>query len=115
MYTFAEVMPFDNNSFDVVWTQHASMNIADKSRLYSEMYRVLKPNEWGWLVIYDIFKGPKKYEREGDNNNTTTTTFSYPGPWASNQSLNLDMTATYFKDLIYALYRVRGIFYLFLS
>ena len=40
-------MPFDNNSFDVVWTQHASMNIADKSRLYSEMYRVLKSNEGG--------------------------------------------------------------------
>jgi SAM-dependent methyltransferase len=30
-------MPFDNNSFDIIWTQHASMNIADKQKLYSEM------------------------------------------------------------------------------
>ena len=27
-------MPFENSSFDIVWTQHASMNIADKSKLY---------------------------------------------------------------------------------
>ena len=30
-------MPFDNNSFDIIWTQHASTNIADKQKLYSEM------------------------------------------------------------------------------
>jgi len=34
------------------------MNIADKQKLYSEMFRVLKP--MGTLVIYDIFKGPRK-------------------------------------------------------
>lgn len=55
-------MPFEDGSFDIVWTQHASMNIADKEKLYSEIYSVLKP--MGRLVIYDIFKGPKEGEQE---------------------------------------------------
>lgn len=50
-------MPFDNASFDVVWTQHASMNIEDKELLYSEIHRVLRPN--GTLALYDIMAGPK--------------------------------------------------------
>src|SRR5688572_25709446 len=29
-------MPFPDASFDVAWTQHSSMNIADKESLYSE-------------------------------------------------------------------------------
>ena len=32
----ALALPFDDGSFDVAWTQHASMNIADKGRLYAE-------------------------------------------------------------------------------
>ena len=36
-------LPFDDRSFDVVWTEHVAMNIPDKSRLYREMHRVLKP------------------------------------------------------------------------
>src|SRR6516165_7160005 len=35
-------LPFDNASFDVVWSQNAAMNIADRDRLYTEMHRVLK-------------------------------------------------------------------------
>ena len=38
-------LPFEGGSFDVVWTQHVAMNIADRPRLYSEMHRVLKR---GW-------------------------------------------------------------------
>ena len=49
-------LPFDDASFDVVWTAHVAMNIPDKSRLYSEMHRVLKPG--GTLAIYDILAGP---------------------------------------------------------
>ena len=36
-------LPFDDASFDVVWSQNAAMNIADRDRLYREMRRVLKP------------------------------------------------------------------------
>jgi MPBQ/MSBQ methyltransferase len=52
----ALALPFDETSFDVVWTQHASMNIGEKARLYGEMYRVLKPG--GQLALYDILAGP---------------------------------------------------------
>jgi SAM-dependent methyltransferase len=48
-------MPFEDGSFDLVWTQHASMNIADKERLYGEMHRVLRPG--GRLVLHDMMAG----------------------------------------------------------
>ena len=34
-------LPFEDMSFDVVWSQNAAMNIADRDRLYREMRRVL--------------------------------------------------------------------------
>jgi MPBQ/MSBQ methyltransferase len=49
-------LPFADRSFDVAWTQHASMNIADKPRLYAEAHRVLKSG--GRFAIYDILQGP---------------------------------------------------------
>ena len=36
-------LPFRDNSFDVVWTQHVQMNIPDKNKFYSGIKRVLKP------------------------------------------------------------------------
>src|SRR5215831_11570991 len=38
----ALALPFEDNAFDVVWSQNAAMNIADRDRLYREMRRVLK-------------------------------------------------------------------------
>src|SRR5690606_31572749 len=49
-------MPFADDSFDVAWTQHAAMNIADKASLYREIARVMKPG--GRLALFDIMKGP---------------------------------------------------------
>ena len=33
----AVAMPFADSSFDLVWTEHAQMNIADKARFYGEI------------------------------------------------------------------------------
>ncbi|WP_320151154.1 methyltransferase domain-containing protein [uncultured Tolumonas sp.] len=60
-------LPFDDGIFDVVWTEHVAMNIPDKTKLYAELHRVLKPN--GTLAIYDVLAGP-------------SGTVLFPVPWA---------------------------------
>ncbi len=66
-------MPFESDVFDVVWTEHAQMNIEDKRGFYSEITRVLKPG--GKLAFHDIFQGPQGV-------------VSFPVPWAGGQSLS---------------------------
>jgi SAM-dependent methyltransferase len=52
----ALVLPFDDASFDVVWTQNSGMNIADKARLYAGFHRVLRPG--GVLALQEPMAGP---------------------------------------------------------
>jgi SAM-dependent methyltransferase len=49
-------LPFDDTSFDVVWSQNAAMNIADRDQLYREMHRVLRPG--GKLALQEVAAGP---------------------------------------------------------
>jgi SAM-dependent methyltransferase len=49
-------LPFEAMRFDVVWSQNAAMNIADRDRLYAEMRRVLKPG--GRLALQEVAGGP---------------------------------------------------------
>ncbi len=48
--------PFADQSFELIWTQHAAMNIADKKRLYQECARLLIP--CGRIALNDIVAGP---------------------------------------------------------
>lgn len=66
-------LPFEAESFDAAWTQHASMNISDKGLLYSEIHRVLKPG--GRLAMYDVAAGP-------------TSPIHFPVPWAREASIS---------------------------
>jgi SAM-dependent methyltransferase len=47
--------PFPDATFDVVWTQHISMNIADKPGLIRELRRLVTPS--GRLVMHEITAG----------------------------------------------------------
>jgi ubiquinone/menaquinone biosynthesis C-methylase UbiE len=69
----ATEMPYEPESFDIVWTEHAQMNIADKAAFYGEIARVLKPG--GRLLFHDIFS------REGKEP-------CYPVPWAGDPSIS---------------------------
>ncbi|MBL8446000.1 MAG: methyltransferase domain-containing protein, partial [Zoogloeaceae bacterium] len=81
----ATSLPFDDQSFDVVWTEHVAMNIPDKSRLYSEMHRVLKPG--GTLAIYDIFAGP-------------AGPVLFPVPWARTPDTSFLVEPDELRDLL---------------
>jgi SAM-dependent methyltransferase len=69
----ALAMPFPDGSFDVVWTQHASMNIPDNARLYSEVALVVRRR--GRFALFDALAGP-------------THLIHFPVPWASDQSFS---------------------------
>ena len=49
-------LPFPDATFDVVFTQHASMNIEDKAGLFCEAHRVLRSG--GTYAFHDIMAGP---------------------------------------------------------
>ncbi|MEH6824435.1 MAG: class I SAM-dependent methyltransferase [Motiliproteus sp.] len=51
----ATAIPYAEQSFDAVWLQHVSMCIADKERLFAEVFRVLKPG--ASLVLQEIVAG----------------------------------------------------------
>ena len=66
-------LPFETESFDVVWTQHVQMNISDKAKFYSEIERVSTNN--GTFIYYDIFRKDKE-------------DVDYPVPWANDASVS---------------------------
>lgn len=66
-------MPFPDAGFDLAWTQHSSMNIADKERLYEEIRRVLRPG--GLLALHEIMAGP-------------VSPLRFPVPWARDPAIS---------------------------
>lgn len=66
-------MPYQDGEFDRVWTQHSTMNIADKPLLYREIYRVLRRN--GSLAYHEIMAG-------------TGDSLHFPVPWANTPDIS---------------------------
>ncbi len=80
-------LPFPADRFDVVWTQHAAMNIPDKPALYRECLRVCRPS--GRFLVYDVVEGPA-----GDP--------LFPVPWASTRDGSFLIRAEELRRLVLA-------------
>lgn len=78
-------LPFESNTFDVAFTEHVQMNVADKRGFYAEIARVLRPG--GCLLFHDIFQG----ESEAPH---------YPVPWAEDDSISFLATEANAKECI---------------
>jgi SAM-dependent methyltransferase len=64
-------LPYEDRSFDLVWCQNVTMNVADKQRMFAEAYRVLVPG--GRYTFTHVAQGP-----DGEP--------YYPTPWARDAS-----------------------------
>ena len=71
-------LPFPSARFTAVMSQHVQMNVADKTRLYHEARRVLRPR--GRLAIWDIAAG-----MPGE--------LDFPLPWADQPALSYLVSA----------------------
>jgi SAM-dependent methyltransferase len=69
----ALALPFSEASFDVVWTQHSTMNIQDKPSVYAEFARVLRHD--GRYALQEIMQGE-------------TAPIHFPVPWARDPAIS---------------------------
>ena len=80
-------MPFADEEFDVVLTQHTIMNVEEKSALFGEIRRVLKPA--GGFLLYEVC---------GEDDNA----LHYPVPWAGGPEISFLTTDEELRTLISA-------------
>jgi sarcosine/dimethylglycine N-methyltransferase len=78
-------LPFADASFDVVFSQHVQMNVADKAGLYREARRVLVSG--GRLAIWDITSGERGVP-------------DYPVPWADQRGVSHLVTSDKLRGVI---------------
>jgi len=76
---------FEGSSFDAVFMLHVGMNIADKSGLFAEISRILKPG--GVFGVYDIM-------RQSDD------PLTYPVPWATVADTSALATPQEYQDAL---------------
>jgi ubiquinone/menaquinone biosynthesis C-methylase UbiE len=78
-------MPFINSSFDSVFIQHVLMNIENKERLISEVYRLLRPK--GRLALNTICAG-------------SVNPIHFPVIWANNPSISFLRSPNNIRQLL---------------
>jgi SAM-dependent methyltransferase len=80
-------LPFDDNSFDGVWSIQMNMNIEDKAAWFKELYRMVKPG--GRVVLYEVC---------GHKNSPPY----FPVPWAHDSSISFLLEPEKFRNAIAA-------------
>jgi SAM-dependent methyltransferase len=78
-------LPFSDGEFDLAWTQHVAMNIADRAALYGETFRVLRPG--GHLAIFDVVAASED-------------PLHYPVPWARGPETSFLVTADAMRSVL---------------
>jgi SAM-dependent methyltransferase len=78
-------MPFEAGSFDGAYMIHVGMNVADKTGIFREVRRVLKPG--ALFTIFDIL-------RVGDG------AMRYPVPWALSEETSFVGTAKEYREAL---------------
>src|SRR5215470_2857136 len=78
-------LPFEAGSFDVVWTQHSSMNIADKEGLYRQIHRVLRAG--GRLALHEVTAG-------------SLEPLHFPVPFARTEATSFLLTQDVFRETV---------------
>jgi len=81
----ALALPFDDDTFDGVWSIQMGMNVEDKLSWLKEVYRVLKPG--GRAVLYEVC---------GNKN----TPVYFPVPWAQDSSMSFLVLPEAFRDVL---------------
>ncbi len=66
-------LPYEDSLFDGAYTQHVTMNVADRAAFFAEAFRVIKPG--GFFALSEHGLGPK-----GDP--------IYPLPWADEPAMS---------------------------
>ncbi len=55
-------LPFDDNSFDIVFSKDSIIHIPDKLALFKEVYRTTRPG--GWVIMSDWYCSEKPFTEE---------------------------------------------------
>jgi SAM-dependent methyltransferase len=78
-------MPFEDSSFDIVFLEHVLMNIENKKRLISQVYRILRPK--GRLAYYTVCAG-------------SIQPIHFPVIWANDHTINFLVSPSELHELI---------------
>ena len=81
----ATVLPFADDAFEVAWSQHVNMNIANKTAFFAEISRILAPE--GRLALHEICAGESGPPH-------------YPAPWADDASMSHLMKADELRECV---------------
>jgi SAM-dependent methyltransferase len=80
-------LPFDEDAFDIVWSQNVTMNVPDKRAMFAEAFRVLRPG--GVLAFTHVAAG-------------TGGPPDYPLPWAMGPGTSFLSTPAEMMELLAA-------------